>query len=267
MSLFRIGSNTPAAYALQSLYKINQQMGVHQARLSSGKRINSAADDTTGYAVANTLRSRSSALGAALSNVSNAKNILSIVEGGYQSQMNILQTIKDKVVQVADGSLSQAQRSAIYDQITELKTELDDIKDQTKWNGATLFAATKVFHVGADAADTLSVTFTNFDSSGVTISGTSAAASTADITNVDTAIDNLAGYIQDVGDKSARLSSKEDTLSVSISNTDAVRSAYEDADFAKEQMEVMKLQILQQTAVSAFAQANSAPQLVLSLFR
>jgi len=268
MSLFRVGANTQAMNALSSLYNVNEKMGVHQARLASGKRINSAQDDTAGYAIAQSLKSRKSGLESALSNVSNAKSISSIAEGGYQAQMNILQTIKDKVVQVQDGSLSSSQQGAIYDQITELRTELDDIKDQTKWNGSALIGASAfTFHVGADAGDTLSVTFTSFDSSGVSISGVAGTASSADITAVDTAIDTLAGHIQDVGDKMGRLSSKEDTLSVSVTNTDAVRSTYEDADFAKEQMEVMKAQILQQTAVSSFSQANAAPQIVLSLFR
>ncbi len=264
MSLFRIGANTQAANSLQSLYNTNEKMGVHQARLASGKRINSAQDDTAGYAIAQSLKSRKSGLESALNNVSNAKSISSIAEGGYQSQMDILQTIKDKVVQAADGSLSTDQKSAIASQVTELLTELDDINGQTKWNGDALQGASFTFHVGADAGDTMAVSFSSFDSSSVAIANTGVA---ADITVVDAAIDTLAGYVQDVGDKMARFSSKEDTLAVSVTNTDAVRSTYEDADFAKEQMEVMKAQILQQTAVSSFSQANSAPQIVLSLFR
>ena len=73
--------------------------------------------------------------------------------------------------------------------------------------------------------------------------------------------------MQSVGDFNARLSSKEESLSLAISNTEATRSRIEDADFAKEQMSMMKLQILQQTTMSSFSQANSAPQMVLSLFR
>ena len=84
---------------------------------------------------------------------------------------------------------------------------------------------------------------------------------------LDTAIKSLAKTIQQVGDDQARLSSKEESLSLGISNTEATRSRIEDADFAKEQMSMMKLQILQQTSVSAFTQSNSAPQVVLSLFR
>jgi len=261
--LMRIGSNTQAMNTLRSLYNINEQMGIHQGRLASGKRINSASDDTAGYAIARSLESRTSGLKQALSHVGNAKNILSIAEGGYQAQMDILQTIKDKVVQAADGSLSPDQKSAIGDQVNELKTELDDIKGQTKWNGNSVYTSF-TFHVGADAADTMAVSFSSFESTNVDIANNGSA---ADITVVDAAIDTLSGYVQNVGDKMARLSSKEDTLSVTVTNTEATLSRYEDADFAKEQMEVMKYQILQQTAVSALSQANSDPQVVLSLFR
>ena len=84
---------------------------------------------------------------------------------------------------------------------------------------------------------------------------------------LDDAIKSLAKSIQSVGDSNARLSSKEESLSLAVSNTESTRSRIEDADFAKEQMNMMKLQILQQTSVSSFSQANSAPQMVLSLFR
>ena len=87
------------------------------------------------------------------------------------------------------------------------------------------------------------------------------------IATVDASIDVLAGYIQNVGDTMVRLGKKDNFLGVSVANTDAVRSQYEDADFAVEQMELLKLQILQGTSVSALSQANSAPQVVLGLFR
>ncbi len=99
------------------------------------------------------------------------------------------------------------------------------------------------------------------------ISLSSANGASSAIATVSTAIDTLAGRIQDVGEYKVRLASKEQSLAVASTNTEAIRSSVEDADFAKEQMEVMKLQILQQTAISSFAQANSSPQVVLSLFR
>ena len=274
--LMRIGANVQAMQSLQSLQGINAALGNHQYKLSTGKRINSAQDDTAGYSVAKELQSRVSALKQAGTNVSNAKAILSIAEGGYQAQMNILQTIKDKVIQAADDAMDSDQRTAINNQVSALMSELDDISTQTKWNGSSLMSGTaKVFHVGADATDNLSVTLDTSTSAAVgndntnlsTISLTTQASAAAAITTVDTAIASLSESIQEVGDNQTRLSTKENTLSIGITNTESVRSAIEDADFAKEQMEVMKLQILQQTALASFSQANAAPQSVLSLFR
>ena len=273
--LFRIGSNIQALNSLSSLVNVNKQITNHQYRLSTGKRINSAQDDTAGFSIAKELQSRVSALKQSYSNVSNAKAILGIAEGGYQAQMDILQTIKDKVIQAADDAMDSDQRTAINNQVSALLSELDDISSQTKWNGTGLLSGTaRTFHVGADATDTLAVTLDTSTSAAVgndntdlsAVSLTTQASAAAAISTVDTAISSLSESIQEVGDTQARLSTKENTLSISITNTESVRSAIEDADFAREQMEVMKLQILQQTALASFAQANAAPQSVLSLF-
>jgi flagellin len=280
MSLFRISSNIQAMDSLRSLYKINSKIGDRQARLASGKRINTAQDDTAGYAIGKSLEGRKNGLAAALSNVQNAKSILAIAEGGYQNQMDILQTIKDKAVQASDAALSGTQRASIDKQVFQLMSELDEIATQTKWSGTTLINAERSFsfHVGGDTGEELKVTLDDSNSSTYSLTGLATAAGggnigssvdTADaaINTIDTAIDSLAGYIQKVGDTMVRLSKKESFLSVSVANTDAVRSGYEDADFAVEQMELLKLQILQQTSVTALAQSNTAPQVVLNLFR
>ena len=284
MSLFRIGANIQAMDSLRSLYQLNEEMGERQSRLASGKRINTARDDTAGYAIARSLEARGKGLSAALSNVQNAQSLLAIAEGGYQNQMEILQTIKDKTVQAADRAVSDTQRVSIDRQVYQLLTELDEIGAQTKWSGTTLIngAADRSFsfHVGGDKGEELLVTL-NKSNSAVHGLGTVATATGAGTigtgTNVDgaddailtvtNAIDSLAGYIQKIGDTMIRLGKKADFLSVSFANTDAVRSQYEDADFAVEQMELLKLQILQGTSVSALAQANTGPQVVLGLFR
>jgi len=284
MSLFRIGANIQAMDSLRSLYQLNEEMGERQSRLASGKRINTARDDTAGYAIARSLEARGKGLSAALSNVQNAQSLLAIAEGGYQNQMEILQTIKDKTVQAADRAVSDTQRVSIDRQVYQLLTELDEIGAQTKWSGTTLIngAADRSFsfHVGGDKGEELLVTLnkSNSASHGLGTVATVAGAGTIGTgTNVDgaddailtvtNAIDSLAGYIQKIGDTMIRLGKKADFLSVSFANTDAVRSQYEDADFAVEQMELLKLQILQGTSVSALAQANTGPQVVLGLFR
>jgi flagellin len=356
--LTRVGANFHAMEAWSNLKKVNGDIGQIQSRLSTGKRINSAEDDTSGYALSKHLESRARGLSQALDNVGTAKNVLNIGEGGYQSQMSILQNVKEKLTQAADGSWSASQRGAIGDQIESLLSEFNDISDDTLFNDSALFGSTTTFQVGEDNGDTLSVSFdtsnrnavgetlgVNLDSivgtvtdsytvtvtaadltydlndlgnyiandvvssvdaadvaagtmgndgtddTGVltfaaagtytidhTYTGSGATATTSwsgltqaeaqgGISKVDDAIKSLAKSIQSVGDSNARLSSKEESLSLAISNTEATRSRIEDADFAKEQMSMMRLQILQQTSVSSFSQANSAPQMVLSLFR
>jgi len=279
-----INSNFSAMEALYNLKKTNGQMSFHQTRLSTGKRINSAEDDAAGYHIAKHLESRRRGLSQALDNVSTAKNILNIAEGGYQAQMTIMQQIKEDLTQAADGSLSDEQRGAIGDRIESLLLEIDDIKEQTKYNGYTLFNENSMtFQVGEESEDQFTV---EFDSSGSNAVGEdeenlndivdtlgegwselTASTASSGIDTLENAIDSLAASIQRMGDYQSRLTSKEESLSVAITNTEASRSRIEDADFAEEQMNMVKLQILQQTGVSAFTQANAAPQIVLSLFK
>jgi flagellin len=267
MSLFRIGANLDAMNSLRSLNHINEQLGMRQSRLASGKRINTAQDDTAGYAIAKSLQARRGGLNSALSNVENAKSILAIAEGGYQNQMDLLQTIKEKSVQASDEALSSTQRSAVDKQVYQLLQEFDEIADQTKWSASSLLnTANKSFsfHVGGDTSEELKVSLSQSNSSkySSTVSGsaiklseiaTSSGAGklgsgvdAADdaIQVVNDAINTLASYIQSVGDYMVRLGKKQSFLQVSVANTEAVRSAYEDADFASEQMEALKLQIL-----------------------
>jgi len=270
MSVTKINANIQALNSLTTLKNINSKMSVHQNRLSTGKKINSTEEDPAGYQLAQGLTSRKRGLDVALQNVSNAQNILNVAEGGYQNQLDILQTIKEKATQAADYSLSSAQRTAINDQVTALLNEVDAIQSETTFNDQNLIDGTYngAFQTGEGADDNLSVSLADSDSAALSVNSvdltTASGASTA-ISTVSSAIDTLSSNLQSIGEFKARLSSKEQTLSVASTNTEAVRSSVEDADYAKEQMEVMKLQIMQQTAVSAFAQSNSSPQIVLSL--
>ncbi len=270
MSVTQINANIQALESLTTLNKINSRISVHQMRLSTGKKINSTEEDPAGYQLAQGLVRRKNGLDVALQNVSNAQNILNVAEGGYQNQMDILQTIKEKATQAADYSLSSSQRTAINDQVTALLNEVDAIQGETTFNDQNLIDGTYsgAFQTGEGADDNLSVTLSDSDSAALSVNSidlSTASGASGAIDTVSTAIDTLASSLQGIGEYKARLSSKEQTLSVASTNTEAVRSSVEDADFAKEQMELMKLQIMQQTAVSSFAQANSSPQIVLSM--
>ncbi len=271
--LARIAANIPAMQNISTLTNISDKIAQHQLRLSTGKRINSPVEDPAGYMLARGLESRRRGLSMALDNVSNAQNILDVAEGGYSNIMDILQTIKEKATQAADGSLSSTQRGAINDQVSALISEIDDTVSSTTFNGSSLidgsYSATK-FQVGEQGSESLSVTLGDADSAALSVNNislASQASANAAMSTISTAIDTISTRLKVVGEYKVRLQSKQANLENAVTNTEAVRSTIEDADFAKEQMEVMKLQILQQTSLSSLSQANSSPQQILSLFR
>ena len=278
MSFTRIGANIAALQSLNELLKVNSRIGSSLLKLSSGKRINSVGDDAAGYSLARGLEARRRSLQQALANVGTAKNVLGIAEGGYFAISDILQIIKEKTVQAADDTYNDSQRAAIKGQIDALVDEIDSIVKENEFQGRQLINGDffgKLFQTGAGAGDTFTVELADVDSAALLlfVSGvdqlvvSSASFAAVAIAAVDTAIGKLNDAAQVVGESLLRLSSKENTLSVAITNTEAARSRIEDADFAEVQAQLVRDQIIQQTAFSAFAQANAAPQLVLSLFR
>ncbi len=273
----RINTNISAMNAYNALNDINRELGVHQLRLATGKKINSVADDPSGYTIAKKLQARSRGLAQAINNVGDAKNVLSIAEGGLQKINDLLVSIKEQVTRAVNGGLSDDELQAIATQVNDYLAEIDEIVKQTKFNGMQLLRGAgggdwisgRDFQVGSDTGDTLTVRFDITVDSSLVSSG---AVVTSDltsgfITTVDTAIKTVTQQLQYVGSLINRLDVKEANLIVSMTNTDAAASRIFDADIAKEQVEVAKLMILQQTATAQLAQANAAPQGVLALFR
>ncbi len=272
----RINTNVGALNAFNALSNINSKIGVIQMRLASGKRINSAADDPAGYTLSTKLKARSRSLGQALNNVGEAKNILSVAEGGLQNMHSIYVTIKEKVIQAGNGSYGEEELDAIVTQIQDLLNETDDIIAQTKFNKTKLLDANftgKIFQIGADGGDQLTVSLSQtIDSSDFGLNSISSSDLSSDnlsttLSSIDSAIKTLSQELQYIGSLVQRLDVKEATLQVAITNTDAAASRIMDADIAKEQLEMTKLQILQQTATVQLTQANAQPQGVLQLFR
>lgn len=282
----RINSNIAAMNALNSLRGINTKLGIHQMRLASGKRINEAAEDPAGLTIATKFRYRSSGLGVALDNIGDAKNLLAVAEGGLSKINDILIQMRDKSLQAASDALGSAERDAIKAQLDSFNEQIDNIVAETKWNGNTLldglskFDSNKiVFQTGADADEKTEFTLAaNHDSTGLSTKVADGAGdgahdvasydnATAYIKRLDEAIETVSGSLSSIGALSARLTFKEETLSVARVNTEAAFNRIMNADMASEQLEATKLQILQQTATAMLSQANMAPQSVLSLFR
>ncbi len=270
---FRINTNVAALNAYNALMNINQQMGTHQLALASGKRINSVADDPAGFTISTKLQARSRGITQALNNVGDAQSVLSTAEGGLQNISDILVTMKEKVTQATNGSLGETELEAINTQVGDLAQEIDSIIGQTTFNGQQLLNnnfTNKTFQIGADSSDTLTFSLTATITSadlGLNNLSTGNIGSSTTLASIDSAIDRVSSQLQTVGSLLDRLQFTQSNLSVQVTNMDAAASQITDADMAKEQMDLTKLNILQQTAVAQLTQANAAPNVVMQLFR
>lgn len=272
--LSRINTNTQAISAYNNLNRTNNELAQRQLRLSTGSRINAAEDDSAGYSIAKKLEARVRGQGQALSNIGDAKSMLSVAEGGLNSIMDIMQTMKEKAIQAANDTMGGDERTAIKNQLTELSKEVGKTISETKFNGTSLFSGAKKtfnFQVNAEKDDTFSVDIATTNLTSLHVGSASLDVSTSATTRktaigaIDDGIKAVAERLAALGDSQKRLSFKEKNLTTSMNNYEAARSRIADADFAKEQMQIVKLQILQQTGTASLAQANSAPQSVLSL--
>ncbi|NPV52984.1 MAG: flagellin [Firmicutes bacterium] len=271
--LTRIASNIAGLNALNALKDINTKLGIHQLRLSTGKRINQAADDPAGLTIGVKFNYRVRGLGVAIDNIGDAKNLLAVAEGGLSKISDILLTIRDKTVQAASDTLSSAERDAIAAQVNQLLTEIDTIAKETKWNGKDLISGTGAFtfQTGVESGQytEFSAQSANLTTLGLdgTLDLSTYTAADAYIGTVDSAIETVSRSMTTIGALVSRLTSKEENLTIAKTNNEAAYSRIMNADMAAEQLEAMKLSILQQTATAMLAQANVAPQAVLSLFR
>lgn len=269
--LTRVNTNIQSMQSLLELQKSNADLGQRQLRLATGRRINRAEDDSAGFSISMKLESRVRGQAQALANIGDAKAMLSVAEGGLTTIQEILFTMKEKVIQGANDTLGSFERRLVDNQLNALATEINSIISSSTFNGVTVFSSGAFsFQVGAAESDTFAVTvgalsagLLSVSSSDLTV--TSASSANTSLANIDTAINTIASTLGGLGDNQAALSFKEENLNINRINQDAARSRILDADFAKEQIEIVKLQILQQTGVAAISQANLAPQVVLSL--
>jgi len=298
----RVNTNLQALTSQFSLNKINARQADTQLKLSTGLRINRAEDDAAGFSIASKLSSKLTGLEQAQRNIGDAKSMLDVAESGLNTIMDTLIEIKGKATQGATDSVGADERTFIQAQIENLASEINGVADQTTFQGTSLLGAqgdaaavgsSLTFQVGDKSTDTLQVDInatraddlfgtaggaisavddgTNAGTvEGITLTDSSQATFNALIDDVDTAIQSLAGTFNQIGIDQNSLSIKQENISQTISSNSAARSRIQDADFAKVdadfakvQSESIKLQILQQTATSALAQANSSPQAVL----
>ncbi len=277
-----IGLNTNPTSLLTQRYlnKTNKALQGNIARLSSGFRINSAADDAAGLAVSESMKSNIRSLGQASRNASDAISMVQTAEGSLGQIHDILGRMRELSVQANSDGINDGQRAHINTEFQALSAEIGDISADTKFNGRSLLDGTlsASFQVGIESTNTLNVsvgqsfavadikdaTGTNSLSS-ANLSTTAGAASAMDI--LDNAISLVSGTRASMGASQNRLELKIENLAVYRENLEAANSRIRDVDVASEMAEMTKNQILLQAGASMLAQANSLPQLLLSLLK
>ena len=256
----RINTNIEALNAQRNLSMTGIAFGKSVEKLSSGLRINRAADDAAGLAISEKLRAQVRGLNQAGRNAQDAISMVQTAEGALDEVHSMLQRIRELAVQYATGTVDSASKASISAEVTALQAAIVDISTNTKFNGvAVLTGGTSVtFQTGADQGQSLSITFGSVSTSGAVVS---------DITSVDTAIGAISTLRGTFGAAQNRLEHVVSSLAVAAENMAASESRIRDLDVAQEMVMFTKTQILQQAGVAILAQANQAPQSILSLLR
>jgi len=271
-----INTNTKSLIAQQALNVNNRGLSKAMEQLSTGKRINAAADDAAGLAISNKMTSQIRGLTQGVRNANDAISMIQTAEGATNEVTNMLQRMRELAVQAANGSYSNDDRTSLQSEFSELQAEITRIANNTEWNGTKITDGTMsavTFQVGANSAQTITVTFKDIDGmSGMTTAVVSATISTVAVANsaisaVDTALATIDTFRSDMGAKINRLTYAADNLTNVITNTGASRSRILDADYAKTATDLARTQIIQQAATAMLAQANQEPQSVLSLLK
>ncbi len=272
MSL-RIQTNIEAFDAHRNLVNTQNQLSTSMQRLSSGFRINRAADDAAGLAISEKLQSQIGGLDQAQRNGQDAVNLVQTGEGALAEVQSMLQRVRDLAVQFNNGTLAASDQAAITAEVAQLCAEISDIGSQTAFNGIKLLNGTGsiTFQVGANDGETLSVsTVALFGAVGTTTSSSVSASifsfsGTVNLSAIDSAIQNVSNDRSTFGSVQNRLDHRLNNLATYQENLTSSLSGIKDVDMASEMVNFTKLQILNQAGTAMLAQANSAPQSVLSL--
>ena len=275
-----VNTNMQALRIQQNLTNATDKMNTAMERMASGSKINKAADDAAGYAVSNTLSKTISGSKVASDNVAIGSDLLSTAEGTLDVIEINLERIRDLTEQAANGTYSADDLTAIAAEVSARLTEVTALADTTTFNGKKLLDGTCsagiTLQVGTEASDTLKLDgsiFAEVTAAG-TLTGLSAAITSgvaANISNylttLDSVIDINTGRITDIGAASNQLEAVSDGLEVQQTNLSSALSTISDADVAQESASYVQAQILQSASATLLVQANSAPQIALTLIQ
>jgi len=248
-------------------------------RMSSGSKINSAKDDAAGLAVSTTLSKTISGSKVASSNVKIGQDLLSTAEGTLDVILTNLTRVRDLTEQAANGTYSASDRTAISSEITARMTEVNTLANNATFNGTNLFSGTgtaKSIQSGTEATDQTSLDGSIFAAVDVStlsttittdITGGVSATIAGNLTALDTAISGITSRQTAIGAAQNQLSAVSDGLDVQQTNLTSALSTIKDSDVAEESATYVQQQILQQASASLLVQANSAPQIALTLIK
>lgn len=301
----RIRTNVAAENAYNSLEKSNRDISLRQLRLSTGKRINNAGDDVAGYITSRALQTRNGALKASLNAVGDSLNVTNILMDSLDNIYDLLNTMKDSTATAASGSMGTDEKVALAKAAFRMAQQIQTVADTTVFGGRQLLdgAYYADYVVGTNARhdlltvsidmttanDDLNISSRNFNVNSLnttifagvtgldlnafnTVSSTNLGIFENSVLNLTLqslsfAIDNVNKAASYLGGVSNRLNSQEDIIKAQITNYNNAISRIEDADVAKEQLQLVKSQFLQQASLSSLAQANANPQSFLQLIQ
>ena len=289
-----VNTNIGASLAQAALVKNQRSLDTAMEQLSTGSKINSAADDAAGLAINTRLTSQIMGLNTAVSNANDAINMVNTAEGALVEMENMLQRMRELALQASNGTTDVNDRSYLDSEYKALYAEIDRIADNTEWNGRTILdnsangnaSGFVEFQVGMDTGQVISVdfgnftnvsgsgTFASFVSAGAT-AGTISATTTsqaqlkasAAIGAIDTALDAISNQRATLGGVANRLTHSVDNLTNISVNASASRSAIMDTDYAASTTDLARASIIAQAGTAMLAQANQLPQTVLALLQ
>jgi flagellin len=268
MSL-RIQNNIAAFDAERNLSATSNRLQQSMARLSSGYRINTAADDAAGLAISEKLRAQIGGLAQANSNAQDGISLVQTAEGSLNEVHSMLQRVRDLAVQYKNGTLSSDDRTAIQSEVNQLGSEIERIGQAAAFNGISLLAANTAitFQIGANDGDEIVVSTISLGAAVSSTVFTLNVGGATDISEIDGAINAVSTQRATFGAVQNRLEHTINNLSTYQENLTASESQIRDVDMASEMVEFTKDQILQQAGTSMLSQANQLPNSVLSLLR
>ena len=267
-----IGTNVAALRAANASTLAQMSLSKSIDRLSTGKRINSAADDAAGNAIATRMTSQIRGLNQAVRNANDGISLTQTAEGGMNEIVNMMQRMRELAVQSASGTLVAGDRTNLQAEVTALIAQVNDVAGKTTFNGVSLLntAGPVAIQTGSASGDTMNIALADVTATGLGINAITIATDTgaaAALTSLDTALNTITTAQANLGASQNRLQATVSSLVNRATNLSEARSRIQDANFSEESTNLARSQILSQASTAMLAQANQSQQGVLSLIR